>query len=107
VQAVASAADEMAASAGEIARQIENSTLIARDAVEQAAQTDRRIVRLTLATSKIGDVVELITSIAEQTNLLALNATIEAARAGEAGRGFAVVATEVKALATQTCQGHQ
>jgi len=52
--------------------------------------------------SRIGDVVNLISTIAAQTNLLALNATIEAARAGAAGRGFAVVASEVKSLATQT-----
>jgi len=104
VQSVASATEELATSVGEIGRQIENSTQIARDAVRQAEQTDQRIHTLSQAATKIGDVVNLITTIAEQTNLLALNATIEAARAGEAGRGFAVVASEVKALAAQTAK---
>jgi methyl-accepting chemotaxis protein len=104
VQSVATATEELATSVSEIGRQIESSTQIARDAVRQAEQTDQRIHTLSQAATKIGDVVNLITTIAEQTNLLALNATIEAARAGEAGRGFAVVASEVKALAAQTAK---
>ncbi len=104
VQSVATATEEMASTIGEIGRQVESSTQIAREAVRQAEQTDQRIHTLSQAATKIGDVVNLITTIAEQTNLLALNATIEAARAGEAGRGFAVVASEVKALAAQTAK---
>jgi methyl-accepting chemotaxis protein len=104
VESVASATEELATSVNEIGRQIETSTQIARDAVRQAEQTDQRIHKLSQAATKIGDVVNLITTTAEQTNLLALNATIEAARAGEAGRGFAVVASEVKALAAQTAK---
>lgn len=104
VQSMASATEEMSSSVNEIGRQIEASTRIAANAVDQAAQTDRRISTLAQSASRIGDIVELITNIAAQTNLLALNATIEAARAGEAGRGFAVVASEVKALALQTAK---
>jgi methyl-accepting chemotaxis protein len=104
VNSVASAAEEMSGSVDEIARQVQVSSKIAAEAVQQAEKTDARITDLSHAASRIGDVVKLITAIAEQTNLLALNATIEAARAGEAGRGFAVVAQEVKALAAQTAK---
>jgi methyl-accepting chemotaxis protein len=104
VQSVASATEEMVASIGEIGRQVQESNQIASQAVDQAAKTDDRIIKLAQAASRIGDVTQLITSIAEQTNLLALNATIEAARAGEAGKGFAVVAQEVKQLASQTAK---
>jgi methyl-accepting chemotaxis protein len=102
VQSVSIATEQLIASVGEISRQVQESTRIAREAVAQAEQTDSRIAELTRAAGRIGDVVKLITDIAEQTNLLALNATIEAARAGTAGKGFAVVAQEVKALAAQT-----
>jgi methyl-accepting chemotaxis protein len=104
VQTVASAAEELSASIGEIARQVTDSSQLAREAVDQAHATGRTVDGLAQAAQKIGDVVSLITDIASQTNLLALNATIEAARAGEAGKGFAVVASEVKALATQTAR---
>jgi len=104
VHAVASATEELSSSVTEIARQVQESARIATEAVGQATRTNARVSELSKAASRIGDVVELISTIAGQTNLLALNATIEAARAGEAGRGFAVVASEVKALAEQTAK---
>jgi methyl-accepting chemotaxis protein len=100
--AVASAVEEMASSALEVGRRIEQVTHAAQTAVEAASKSDEMMRGLIAAASEIGDVVRLISDIASQTNLLALNATIEAARAGEAGKGFSVVASEVKALAAQT-----
>jgi methyl-accepting chemotaxis protein len=104
MQAVASGAEELAASVGEISRQASDALTISRQAVQQANETSGIVSGLAASAQRIGDVVKLINNIAEQTNLLALNATIEAARAGDAGRGFAVVASEVKSLATQTAK---
>lgn len=104
VQSVASAAEELTASIGEIGRQVVETTRIVANATENGRETNTKIERLAQAAGRIGEVVTLIQAIAEQTNLLALNATIEAARAGEAGKGFAVVASEVKQLATQTAK---
>ena len=104
VQTVASAAEELAASIGEISRQVTESQRVAQTAVSEAETTNATVVSLVGAAQKIGEVVQLINDIASQTNLLALNATIEAARAGEAGKGFAVVAGEVKNLASQTAK---
>jgi methyl-accepting chemotaxis protein len=104
VQTVAAATEELSSSIQEISRQVVQSSTIAGQAVQEAAQTGGTMRTLSDAAQKIGEVVRLINDIAGQTNLLALNATIEAARAGEAGKGFAVVASEVKNLATQTAR---
>lgn len=104
MQSVASGAEELAASVGEISKRTADALRISNEAVSQAMQTGIIVSGLASAAQKIGDVVKLINTIADQTNLLALNATIEAARAGEAGRGFAVVASEVKSLAAQTAK---
>ena len=102
VQAVASAAEELAASIEEITRQLGQTQAVVSTTTDEAKVTNEKVSSLDSAAQKIGEVVNLIQDIAEQTNLLALNATIEAARAGEMGKGFAVVAAEVKELANQT-----
>ncbi|MEB0006869.1 methyl-accepting chemotaxis protein [Pseudomonas sp. MH9.2] len=120
---VATAMNEMSATAQEVARHAEQAATAA-DAADHSAQQGEQVMQTTIAaithmrgeisntasvirqletdSGRIGKVLEVIRGIAEQTNLLALNAAIEAARAGDAGRGFAVVADEVRSLAQRT-----
>jgi methyl-accepting chemotaxis protein len=101
---VAAATEQLSASVGEIARQVDQAAHAAQQAVNRVEVTDATVRGLSQAAAQINDVVHLISDIAGKTNLLALNATIEAARAGAAGKGFAVVASEVKALSAQTAR---
>ena len=103
-QAVASAAEQLSASIGEIMQQVSHSSTAAQKAVVAGRGARDSIEALSQQAQQIGQVTEAIADIAARTNLLALNATIEAARAGDAGKGFAVVASEVKQLATQTAR---
>ncbi len=106
-QTVASAAEQLSASIGEIGGQVARSTEVVGRAVVAGTETRATIGALNEQVNRIGAVADMIGEIAAKTNLLALNATIEAARAGDAGKGFAVVASEVKALATQTAHSTQ
>ncbi|NUT78345.1 methyl-accepting chemotaxis protein [Pseudomonas sp. C1C7] len=123
IDQVATASNEMSATAHDVANSASNAASAAkgadqsaRDGMQIIERSTRDINELAEEVSKavsevealaenseqIGSVLEVIRSIAEQTNLLALNAAIEAARAGESGRGFAVVADEVRNLAKRT-----
>lgn len=102
VQEIAAGSEELDASITEIKNQTDTAHKISKEMVSKIEITNQTIRELSLASQKIGDVINLITEIASQTNLLSLNASIEAARAGEFGRGFGIVASEVKKLSDET-----
>lgn len=102
VSTVASAVEEMSASASEVVQGVSRTSGLIDEANRRAEAARVSLADLESATQRIRGVVTFIEGIARQTDLLALNAAVEAARAGEAGRGFSVVAEEVRKLAAMT-----
>lgn len=86
---------------------IELQNLKMNDSYHAIEEVSKAVELLNDNSSRIEQIVAVISGIADQTNLLALNAAIEAARAGEQGRGFAVVAEEVRHLAEQSALSAQ
>jgi len=69
------------------------------DNVKYSAEIVRRLGSRSKDIEKMLSVIKEVT---EQTNLLSLNAAILAAQAGEYGKGFSVVSEEIRALSDRT-----
>ncbi len=117
-QSQSSSVEQMTASIEELARSVdavkENATdankvateanRLAEDGGKAVLRSGESMEQIRNSSTKIAEIIQVISEIASQTNLLALNAAIEAARAGEHGMGFAVVADEVRKLAERSNQ---
>ncbi len=109
LEETSSAIEEMNSSIRSNADNTGSADQLSRDALEKSGEGALAVKsmiesmnEISVSSTRIADIIEVINNIAFQTNLLALNASIEAARAGEQGKGFAVVAVEVRKLAKRS-----
>lgn len=103
---VSGAIEQTAAAIGEIARNADRASTLARKAIASAEGGQQTLSAMTAAVHGIAEknaritlISESIASIADKTYVLALNAGLEAARAGENGGGFGLIAHKISALA--------
>jgi methyl-accepting chemotaxis protein len=125
VQLLATAIEEMSASANEVGglgrdvleqaqslkedteeslRALQEMESHLKDVDSSLARANDQMAAFAESTQEIRGLTNSVNEISDQTNLLALNAAIEAARAGDAGRGFSVVADEVRQLAGRSSE---
>jgi methyl-accepting chemotaxis protein len=109
VEEITASLEELISSIQEVATHASTVATSANQSTEQAhlggntvQQSIDAMQRINESSTKVAEIIQVISEIAEQTNLLALNAAIEAARAGDTGKGFAVVADEVRKLAERS-----
>lgn len=122
-QSIASAAEEMRSTVGEIKGYSDSIDTLSRESLTLANEVSKDLTGTVGAFAKIQtsvqasserldglsqfaktvrNISEEIKGIAFQTNLLSLNASVEAARAGQSGLGFAVVAREMRTLSDRS-----
>lgn len=87
---------------GEIASAMEEMAASASTVASNELQLNKNVQEVNGLTEDINQVLGFIKQIADETNMLGLNAAIEAARAGDLGRGFGVVAEEIRKLSDES-----
>jgi len=124
VENTSASVEEILASVREVERNAKESSDLAENVRQEAAQRGVAVVaeavkgmekisekvnysvdivrRLESRSKDVQKILSVIKEVTEQTNLLSLNASIIAEQAGEHGKGFSVVAEEMRAMSNRT-----